>query len=131
MADGEEGFAAGVETYVLIANMSNQYGAAKVTLYFDDGSSVEKTVELLPNSRTNVPIRAPRDDVRFTAGLREGSGSGFGNAATNRRFGILVDSLAVGGAPPAQVVVERASYWNGPGTTAWAAGTNALATRLQ
>jgi hypothetical protein len=36
-----------------------------------------------------------------------------------------------GQAGPAQVVVERAMYSNGPGAPVWAAGTDLLATKLQ
>ena len=48
-------------------------------------------------------------------------------ASANRRYGAVIESL---GANPAQIVVERAQYWNANGVN-WAAGTNALATRLQ
>ena len=48
-------------------------------------------------------------------------------AALNKRFGAIVESL---GAAPAQIVVERAMYWDALGQH-WAAGTNALATKLQ
>ena len=47
--------------------------------------------------------------------------------AVNQRFGALVESE---GSTPGQLVVERAMYSNAGGTT-WAAGTNALATRLR
>ena len=49
--------------------------------------------------------------------------------AANRRWGAVVESVDSGTGLP-QIVVERAMYWT---TTAqfWAAGTNALATRLQ
>ena len=53
-------------------------------------------------------------------------GAFFPQAAT-RRFGAVVESL---GTTPAQIVVERAMYWDAAGQ-AWAAGTNALATKLQ
>ena len=43
-------------------------------------------------------------------------------AAVNKRFGAIVESL---GATPAQIVVERAMYWDALGQS-WAAGTNAL-----
>jgi hypothetical protein len=46
--------------------------------------------------------------------------------AAGRRFASIVESL---GAVPAQIVVERAMYTS-PGGATWAAGTNALATRL-
>ncbi len=42
-------------------------------------------------------------------------------------MGALVESL---GATPAPIVVERAIYTNAGGRV-WAAGTNALATRIQ
>ena len=109
LAEGEQGGVSGRETYVLIANASAAAGSARVTLLFEDGTSVARTFPLNPNSRFNVAI-----------------GAEFPEAA-GRRFGVTVESL---GAAPAQVVVERAVYWNANGV-AWAAGTNALATRLR
>ena len=41
------------------------------------------------------------------------------------RFGVIVESIDT--APLAQLVVERAMYWNAGGEI-WAAGTNLLAT---
>ncbi len=108
LADGELGGASGLQTYVLIANTSAFGGEARVTLFFEDGGSVDKTVPLPPRSRTNVGISA-----EFPA-------------AAGRRFATLVESL---GATPAQIVVERAMYTS-PGGVTWAAGTNALATSL-
>jgi hypothetical protein len=46
--------------------------------------------------------------------------------AANRRYGALIESQ---GGTPAQIVVERAMYATANGII-WAAGTNALATRL-
>ena len=43
------------------------------------------------------------------------------------RFGAIVESL---GSTPAQIVVERAMYWDANGVI-WAAGTDLLATKLQ
>ena len=83
-------------------------GTARVTLYFEDGTTVQKDVALLPRSRRNVGVSAE-----------------FPQAA-NRRFGSTVESL---GATPAQIVVERAMYTS-PGGVIWAAGTNALAARV-
>ncbi len=108
LAEGEVGGPSGAETYVLIANTSAFGGEARVTLFFEDGGSVDKTVPLPPRSRTNVGISA-----EFPA-------------AAGRRFATLVESL---GATPAQIVVERAMYTS-PGGVTWAAGTNALATSL-
>ena len=105
---------------------------ARVTLYFEDGSTAEKTVELLPNSRSTVPVGAFVDIERKLHGLAERTGSGFGEQANGHRFGVVVESLPVTGqAGPAQIVVERSTYWSGPGTSLWAAGANALATKLQ
>lgn len=109
MAEGEVGGARDLETYVLIANTSASAGQARVTLYFEDGTTSQKVVELMANSRTNVAVA-----VDFPA-------------AAGRRFGVIVESI---GATPAQVVVERAMYSDALGVN-WAAGTNALATRLQ
>jgi hypothetical protein len=80
-----------------------------VSIYFEDGTTAQSTINLLANSRTNVSI-----------------GETF-PAANNRRFAIVIDSL---GASPAQLVVERAMYSNAGGLT-WSAGTAAVATRLQ
>ena len=108
LAEGEVGGPQNAETFVLIANTSSTAGSARVTLYFEDGPPVERTVTLLPNSRTTVNVSSDFP------------------AAVNRRFGTRVESL---GATPAQIVVERAMYTSPEGVT-WAAGTNALGTKL-
>ncbi len=122
LADGEQGGPRSTETYLLIANASPYDGTARVTLYFDKdeySAPVTKDVLLKANSRTNVPVGAPE------------ANGGFGPAAADRKFGAVVESLPVAGqASPAQIVVERAMYSNGPGALLWAAGTSALATRL-
>jgi hypothetical protein len=81
-------------------------GQARVRLYFEDGTSTERTVGLGPHSRTNHQCLA-RSARSGAPSLRQ-----------------LVESL---GSTPAQVVVERALYTSPVGIT-WAAGTNALAT---
>jgi hypothetical protein len=78
-------------------------------LLFEDGTTAERAFPLAANSRTNVNVEA-----EFPA-------------SSNRRYGAIIDSL---GASPAQLVVERAMYSNAGGVV-WAAGTNALATKLQ
>jgi hypothetical protein len=108
LAEGEVGGPTAVQTYVLIANTSTFAGSARVTVTFEDGTTAEQVVTLPPSSRTNVDIASTFP------------------AAADRRFGVLVESL---GGSPAQLVVERAMYSNADGVT-WAAGTNALATRL-
>jgi hypothetical protein len=112
VAGGEEGGASAAQTYVLIANTSAFDGSARVTLLRDNAAPLTLDVQLQANSRKNVPI---------------GPTSEFA-AALGTRFGVLVESL---GASPAQIVVERSTYSNGAGGAVWAAGSAALATRLQ
>ena len=84
-------------------------GKVKVTLLFEDGTSAEREFDVAARSRFNVDVR-----TEFPVAL-------------NTRFGAIVESQ---GATPAQIVVERAMYWDALGQH-WAAGTNALATKLQ
>ena len=109
LAEGEVGGANATETYVLIANTSPFAGSATVTLLFEDGTTAARAFDLKANSRLNVNV-----GVEFAA-------------ANGRRFGAIIEST---GGTPAQIVVERAMYSNS-GATVWAAGTNAVATRLQ
>ncbi|BCS31652.1 hypothetical protein TBR22_A08550 [Luteitalea sp. TBR-22] len=69
--------------------------------------SAAQTFTVAGHSQFNVDVRAAFPD------------------AADRRFGAIIESL---GDTPAQVV-ERAMYWDAAGQR-WAAGTNALATRL-
>jgi hypothetical protein len=111
LAEGQVGGQDGLETYILVANTSTFAGRARVTLIFDDGSPAEsREFDLPPLSRTNVAVGSPDFPV-----------------ASGKRFGAIVESL---GATPAQVVVERAMY-NDSGGVRWAAGTNAIGTRLR
>jgi hypothetical protein len=120
LADGEQGGPRGSETFILIANTSSYAGTARVTLEFEDGTTLQKVVVLPANSRTNVPVGAPS------------AAGGFGAAVQDKRFGATVESLPVPGQPgPAQIVVERAMYSNGPGAAFWAAGTDLLGTKIQ
>ena len=66
---GEVGGASSLQTYVLIANTSAFAGQARVTLYFEDGTSAQATINLLANSRTNVSIADT-----FTSSLAGASG---------------------------------------------------------
>jgi hypothetical protein len=109
LAEGEVGGSAGTETYILIANTSSFGGDAVVTLYFEDGTSAQRTFPLQPRSRMNVSA-----SIDFPESI-------------NRRFGAVVESV---GATPAQIVVERAMYTS-PGGVTWSAGTGALGARIQ
>ena len=109
IAEGEVGGTRNTETYVLIANTSAFDGTARVTALFEDGTApIARTFPLKANSRSNV---TPAADFPETAG---------------KRFGMLIESI---GTTPAQIVVERAMYSDSGGVK-WAAGTNALATKL-
>jgi hypothetical protein len=92
-----------------VPNTSPFAGTARVTLVTEGGGTMALDVPLLASSRTNVPV----DGHSFPGITRE-------------RFGELVESL---GGTPAQIVVERAMYSDANGVH-WAAGTNAVATRL-
>ena len=107
LAEGEVGGSRSVETYILIANRGAA-DTARVTLYYEDGTSESKDFPLAASSRANVAVAVD-----------------FPNAV-GRRFGAVVQAL---GASP-QIAVERAMYSNAPGVV-WAAGTNAVATKLQ
>ncbi len=110
LAEGEVDASRNLETYILVANTSATPADVSVTLLFEDGTSAAQTYPAVPpHSRFNVPV------------------GGFFPQAAGRRFGAIVESLGV---TPAQIVVERAMYWDAAGQP-WAAGTNALATRLE
>jgi hypothetical protein len=119
LADGEQGGARNVQTYVLIANTSPFLGRVRVTLVFEDGPSVARDFDVVANSRTTV----------FAGGTTQSSSSPFGGLTAGRRFGILVQSLEANGSV-ARIVVERAMYWDAGGRS-WSAGTNALGTRVR
>jgi hypothetical protein len=113
LADGEAGGTRAVQTYLLIANTSPTAGRVRVVELPDrpsrfdpafDPAPASQTIDLPPNSRTTVPLH---------------------EAMPGRRFGVLVQSIET--TPLADVVVERAMYWNVEGAV-WAAGTNLLAT---
>jgi hypothetical protein len=108
LAEGEVGGPADADTYVLIANVSPSAGQVRVTLLFEDATTLTREFAVAGQSRFNVWVRAEFPQ------------------AYGRRFGVVVESA---GGTPAQLVVERAMYGNALGTQ-WAAGTNALAVRL-
>lgn len=99
-----------LETYILVANTSSTPADVKVTILFEDGATATSTYTGIPaHSRFDVPV-----------GL-------FFPQAAGKRFGALVESV---GAWPAPIVVECAMYWD-VGGQFWAAGTNAVATKLR
>jgi hypothetical protein len=96
------------DTYILVANVAAAPTLVRVTLLFDDGGVAEsREFDVPPRSRFNVDVRSA-----FAGALGRG-------------FGALVESLTGG-----PIVVERAIYNDAFGIR-WAAGSNALGTRLQ
>jgi hypothetical protein len=89
----------------------------RVTLLFESGAAVTKDFAVPANGRFNVPVLP--DAVP--------EGAGYFRVPAGTRFSAVVESL---GSTPAQIVVERAMYWNAAGQI-WAAGSDLLATRLQ
>jgi len=114
VAGGEEGGPFVAQTYILIANTSNIPGVAKVTVLLENGDPLTATFPLPASSRTNVPIGAT---PAFAA-------------AIGTRFGAVVESVADGDDPPAQIVIERATYANDAAGVIWSAGAVTLGTKL-
>jgi hypothetical protein len=115
VAEGECG--PGIETYVLVGNVSTTPADVKMTLFFEDGAApIERVSTIAATSRANI---VPAVD--FAGACPPGE---------RRRFGVLVESLGVGSAQPAGIVVERAMYSDAGGVS-WAAGSSALATRVR
>jgi len=109
LAEGETGAPpVNTRTYILIANTSSTTATVRVTLLFQGTRApIEKTFTVLPNSRKTIDV------------LSEYPTSG------GVDYGAVIESLT-----GEQIVVERAMYSDALGVT-WAAGTNALGTRLR
>jgi hypothetical protein len=110
LAEGEVGGSAGASTYLLVANTGTTTASIRVTVFVEGGATATETFSVPASSRFNVDVA-----------------SEFGATVANARVGALVESL---GTSPAPIVVERAIYTN-VGGRLWAAGTNALATRIR
>lgn len=111
MAEGRVGTAAGYETYLLLANPSDIAASVRVTFLREQGAAVQASVTVPARSRANVIVVS---DPAVTDAP----------ALHNERFGAIVEVLNGVG-----IAVERAMYWNSGGV-AWAAGTNAVAVRI-
>ena len=88
---------------------ANAAASIRVTVFVEGGASDARTFTVAARSRFNVDVATV-----------------FGAAVADSRMGVLVESL---GTTPQPIVVERAMYTNAGGRI-WAAGTNALGTRL-
>jgi hypothetical protein len=104
VAEGEQGGAKGLSTFVLIANTSAADATVKVTLLPEGGTEESRTYTVRANQRFTVPA------ADFAG-------------AEGRRFGFVIESLnpTTAGA----LVVERALYWNTPAGT-WDAGDDSV-----
>jgi hypothetical protein len=107
LAEGEVAGARNTKTYVLVSNPSASSASITVTLLSEGSIPEQQAYTVGPNSRFNIALGE----------------TGFFPNATGRRVGLLVESAAV------PVVVERAMYADAGGQ-GWAAGTNAVATKL-
>lgn len=107
IARGEQGGAREASTYLLVANTGAINADVRVTLFFEDGTTMARTFPVGAFSRLTVDVGASFPD------------------APNKRFGAVVEGLVVG----TPLVVDASVYSNASGIT-WAAGTSALATRL-
>ena len=106
LAEGRVGMDHGFETYILLANTNTTAANVQITFLRANGSTVVKTFTVNPSSRFNVAVSGAAPELQ------------------NEEFGALIEvtnGLGIG--------VERAMYSNALGQV-WAAGTNALATRL-
>jgi hypothetical protein len=109
LAEGEVDVSRHLETYILVANTSDRPGDVEARLHFEDGSRAERTFTIPGRSRFNISVADMFPE------------------AAGKRFAAVIES--VGGTPVA-IVVERAMYWDSAGQR-WAAGTNALATKVR
>jgi hypothetical protein len=107
LAEGEVGGARNTKTYVLVSNPTDSSATITVTMLSENQAPESQTYTVTPNSRFNIALGEP----------------GFFPNAVGRRVGLLVESSGV------PVVVERAMYSDAAGQQ-WAAGTNAVATKL-
>jgi hypothetical protein len=99
---GEASGAAGSDTYILIINPTTTDTTARITLFFEDGtSSAPRNVEVPAERRLNVSVATVFPE------------------ADGKRFSMLVESIGAG--TPA-LVVERSTYTS-PGSV-WRASSN-------
>ncbi len=94
------------QTYILLANANNAASQVRITYLKTDGTTVVKTYTVDPTSRFNVHVNSLVPEL------------------ANESFGAVIEVTSGPG-----IFVERALYSDRNGVP-FAAGTNALATRL-
>jgi len=118
LGDGEVGLLPeDTATFILIANTSATTATVRVTLLLETGAPISKDFTVPANSRFNVGVLSSDNP----------DGPGIMRVPRGTRFSSVIESI---GGTPAQIVVERAMYWNAGGVF-WAAGSDLLATKLQ
>jgi hypothetical protein len=106
LAEGRVGGPNGYQTYILMANASDAASNVTITFLRESGATVTRTFVVPAASRVNVPVHDAAPEL------------------SNESFGAVVEVTSGPG-----IFVERALYSNSQGVV-FAAGTNALATRL-
>jgi Ca2+-binding RTX toxin-like protein len=106
LAEGRVGMAQGFQTYILLANPNSAGAAVTVSFMRTTGPPILKTFTVNPTSRLNIAVNTAVPEL------------------ADETFGALVE--VTNGVP---ISVERAMYSNALGEV-WAAGTNALGTRV-
>ncbi len=122
MADGEAGGPSATKTYVLVAaGDGSANDSLRVTVFPENGAAIERVYpnRLTPNRRFTIDVEGEFPEV------------------SGKRFGVVVEALGativgdvITPGPRMPIVVERAMYHHAAGEF-WAAGSNAVATRLQ
>ena len=107
LAEGEVGGSRNTQTYVLVSNPTDTAASITVTLLSETEEPETQSYTVGPHSRFNIALGQP----------------GFFPNAVGRRVGMVIESTGV------PVVVERAMYSDAGGQR-WAAGSDAVATRL-
>jgi hypothetical protein len=111
LAEGEFGGSRQFQTYVLMANPSNDDAQVRMTLLREGENRQPISIDF------TVPA-----NQRLTRSAADFAGQGL---QSGEKFGVVVTSM--NGVP---IVVERAMYWNGGGEF-WGAGTNETGFKLK
>ena len=106
LAEGRVGGPEAYQTYILLANSNNAQSQVRITYLRTNGTTVVKNYTVEPTSRFNVQVNSLVPEL------------------ANESFGAVIEVTSGPG-----IFVERALYSDREGV-AFAAGTNALATRL-
>jgi hypothetical protein len=107
LAEGRVGGANAWQTYILLANSGTDPAEATITFLRENGTTLVRTFPVPATSRVNVALTGADSIVPELA---------------DESFGAVIDATL-------PIIVERSLYNNANGVV-WAAGSNAVATRL-